>query len=419
MWSKVLFLFVSLGVSASALDTVSSPLRLHAFHRFQLVGNLLHENDDQRIPSRSKRQVITGGHFPKNRWENGIVPYHFHSSISHSVAAKIREGFKFWEDNTCVRFQENGYGSTRLRFYRGHGCDSPVGKIYSLKDQDVSIGPGCEPFGVVTHEIAHALGFYHEQTRYDRDDYVTVNMDNIQKRWKGSFEKKTPGNTTNYGLPYDYGSNMQYSEDTFAINKDIPVITAKDPLHQHTMGQRAAPSFLDVLMMNKHYQCLGRCKTYNTVCYNQGYPNPNNCYKCICPWGFGGDRCDRRDSGRNNTVACGGELDATTEWKTLEATVGSYAVEVNRHDHCHWHIRAPQGRRILVRADELEAQCEHSCFWRNVEFKLQADLRLSGYRMCCNKHGQGQQLWSDTNLAIISAYARSVTYTIRISYRHN
>jgi len=39
-----------------------------------------------------------------------------------------------------------------------------------------------------------------------------------------------------------------------------PVLSAKEPYNQKTMGQRIAPSFLDVLLMNKRYMCLGCSK---------------------------------------------------------------------------------------------------------------------------------------------------------------
>ena len=64
--------------------------------------------------------------------------------------------------------------------------------------------------GTVTHETAHALGFYHEQSRYDRDDYVSINMNNIDPALQYNFVKMTQQTSNNLGVPYDFGSVMQY-----------------------------------------------------------------------------------------------------------------------------------------------------------------------------------------------------------------
>ncbi|PIO60340.1 astacin [Teladorsagia circumcincta] len=69
-----------------------------------------------------------------------------------------------------------------------------------------------EEIGTASHELGHALGFFHTHQRHDRDEYITVNWTNfdIGDNYTSQFVKQSNITNDNYGLPYDYGSVMHY-----------------------------------------------------------------------------------------------------------------------------------------------------------------------------------------------------------------
>ena len=58
-------------------------------------------------------------------------------------------------------------------------CSSNVGRQGG--NQTVSLDDGCITPTSVKHELMHAIGFYHEQSRRDRDKFVIIHRDNIQR----------------------------------------------------------------------------------------------------------------------------------------------------------------------------------------------------------------------------------------------
>ena len=67
-----------------------------------------------------------------------------------------------------------------IKVIRDGGCWSFIGQLTYSKIQELSIGSGCATLGHVAHEFLHALGFWHEQSRPDRDNWVTINYSNVK-----------------------------------------------------------------------------------------------------------------------------------------------------------------------------------------------------------------------------------------------
>ncbi|KAK6012442.1 astacin [Ostertagia ostertagi] len=228
----------------------------------------------------------------------------------------------------------------RLRFYYGTGCWSYIGKQASWTSQDISIGNGCNSLGTVAHEIAHALGFYHAQSRYDRDSYIRVNLNNVQSGYEGNFVKQTPATENHFGLGYDFGSVMHYGGYAFAMNTNIYTIQTLQPEYQNTLGQRERPAFSDVRLMNYYYNCSNLCTNVPVPpCRSPGIPNPRSCSQCLCPEMFAGSFCQNLPTG--TAANCNGKVVQATSssWTTLNGVAGnpnSYAM-LGITD-CYWHI---------------------------------------------------------------------------------
>jgi len=94
----------------------------------------------------------------------------------------IHEAIKEYEKYTCIQLRPRTDEEDYVKFVSYNtGCWSYVGKIGGEQSINLQI-PGCvTKKGTVIHEIMHATGFWHEHTRDDRDDYVTINWDNIEE----------------------------------------------------------------------------------------------------------------------------------------------------------------------------------------------------------------------------------------------
>ncbi|KAB7494434.1 Zinc metalloproteinase nas-13 [Armadillidium nasatum] len=107
-----------------------------------------------------------------------------------------------------------------------NSCYSYVGRIGG--PQTVAYPQWCiNSFGSVLHELYHALGFFHEQSRPDRDKYVTINHNNIQSGKEHNFEKYNTDFVTTFGVNYDYSSVMHYHSTAFSKNGKRTIVTKK------------------------------------------------------------------------------------------------------------------------------------------------------------------------------------------------
>ncbi|XP_050498461.1 zinc metalloproteinase nas-14-like isoform X1 [Diabrotica virgifera virgifera] len=217
------------------------------------------ENDDYFegdiiLPQDSLRNGRVGETW---RWDQGIIPYQIDENITVTQKEKIHLAIATFHKYTCVTFrpaQPDDKYRINIIHEKKKICASPVGR-QPAGYQNVTLGDKCR-LGNIIHEFMHVIGFWHEQSRKDRDDHINIILDNIKEGSQRNFEKK---DDINFGQMYDYESIMHYHSKAFTKNDNITIIP-KDTSFNKKMGQRIGLSKIDITKINLMYHCPEKTK---------------------------------------------------------------------------------------------------------------------------------------------------------------
>lgn len=200
------------------------------------------------VPSQSaadapveKAVVVTGTGV---RWPNAVIPYVIDASLAGNT--NVTDAIAHWNSKTPIRMVNRDPAKHPDWVVIKTTSDSSIGGA-----SDIGHGPGQRSIvinasgsntGTVIHEIGHTVGLWHEQSREDRDAYVTIHLANVEAGKQAQFNQHiVDGDDSG---PYDYGSIMHYPRDAFEVPGTGDTITPKKA--GVTIGQRTALSRGDI-----------------------------------------------------------------------------------------------------------------------------------------------------------------------------
>ncbi|KAL3090521.1 hypothetical protein niasHS_005433 [Heterodera schachtii] len=334
---------------------------------------------------RKKRQ-----YHPKEKWTEFPIKIAFNKDAlpeNYDLWDNaIRVGAQLIMEVTCVRFEfvvkmVKGHNGIAIADDEFGACGaSPFGRdggwqFLQLAMTDQRRCTNNFNMSVVAcHELLHALGFKHEQSRSDGRNYI------ILREFDGQSE--IDPNTQNFGFPYDFGSVMHYPSGGDHEEGLYNLITLPR-FYQQTIGQTERISFKDAAIINRIY-CNDSCKGHEDKCQNGGYLNPNDCTKCHCPDGYGGQYCNELEENLNCEDLSGIPREFVANQSAVllktKAKCGG-----NGPCRCHWRIKPEVGKKARIQFKSLSNlfECTYNCSSAYVEIKYRADKRAQGAKLCC------------------------------------
>ncbi|WP_163867485.1 M12 family metallopeptidase [Myxococcus eversor] len=195
------------------------------------------------------------------RWPEGKIPYVVSNVFTSAQEKMITQAMKEIKDRTGVRFVHRTDEKDFVRIIKTKdGCyyDAGPGRVGGVQELSLmdTQQASCFYHDIIIHELLHAVGLWHEQSRYDRNQFVRIIWDNIQKGRGPQFQIVPASRSDVYDTEYDYRSVMHYDKNAFGVTNTAITIRTKDEDYLNVIGRVESMSANDARKVRRIYQNL-------------------------------------------------------------------------------------------------------------------------------------------------------------------
>ncbi len=188
---------------------------------------------------------------PPQLWPKGSIPYEIDKSLDDPTQVEtiknIIQSLNDW-GHLDIHPRKEDEDNFVLFKRGGQHCYANVGFRFGVTN--VSLSPGCGEKEIF-HEFFHVLGFFHEQNRPDRDDFIEVLWENIDEENWAQFEKFSvesyPQELRDLNATvFEFNSIMLYDSRAFSNTSDYSMVRVDGTPFSQSF-ERPTPTDLDRL----------------------------------------------------------------------------------------------------------------------------------------------------------------------------
>lgn len=173
-------------------------------------GDLILGTTDEQDDLIKNNKIVIRKPIP---WPGGIIFYSIDEGLPNRD--EILNSINYLESKTRIRFRKKTNESDYVRFTKSKvNCYASLGKTGG--EQRIALSPLCKKREIL-HEVLHTLGFVHEHSRSDRDEYIDVLWKNISEDHYAQFKKIEADFNIVKNRPFDYDSIMIYPSTFFSL----------------------------------------------------------------------------------------------------------------------------------------------------------------------------------------------------------
>jgi hypothetical protein len=184
-------------------------------------------------------------------WPSGVIPFDITKLTPPQQALALRAMQRWVNTGAKIKFMprtnEVEYVNFTGKTDAGNNTSHVGFKKGARTDINITAFWWRENEWMPAHELGHALGFFHEHERWDRDQFVTIHYENIKPGRAHDYDWIAKTNWLVNSLPYDYKSIMHYricwaskceSECKDGVgNSPCSVIEPVDKKYDNVIGQ--------------------------------------------------------------------------------------------------------------------------------------------------------------------------------------